>query len=94
MSDLEIIKYKIPGLEEPVESVNRRVTEKIDIFIMKTGLQPTKIFISIELIEELLIEMLPDISKFKGIKRDPTKKNQINGLDAYRVIEPGIIEVV
>jgi len=86
-------KIIIPKGKEEV-SVLGRINVKRDSYFREHGNYPKKIFISIELVEELLIEMLPARwDKNAKIAKVPGAKNEICGMEAFRVIEPGIIEV-
>ncbi len=74
------------------EAVHERIRKVRREFSNKTYQEPTKIFISVELIEQLLVEFL-GANKANVVAVDPNAKNEIDGMTAYRVIEPGIISV-
>ncbi len=89
MNSLTIYKTEI---EEPL-SVRKRIDNKVANFILQHGYKPTKVFISIDLIEELLIEML-GLAPVRKVTKDPKKKNTINDMEVYHVIEKDVVEVL
>lgn len=72
-------------------SVNGRIKTARTEFFRVTGASPTKLFISVDLMEMFLAEFLP-MATFVSIEPPEKRKNQIDGMDVYHIVEPNIIE--
>lgn len=83
-----ITRQEIYPVEFP-RSVLDRIQEAKTRFYEKSGHQPTKIFMSLDLVTEILIEVLPGA---RSITSKPGAKNEILGMEIYRVIEPNVLE--
>lgn len=77
----------------PPTSIWERIQYRRRVYENASGLPATKLFISIDFIEELLIETLT-MSRVESVTKDPKKQNTIDGMTVYRVIEKEVIEVL
>lgn len=71
----------------PEDTILMKIRNAMITFDTITGKQPTKIFLSVDIAMQLIIEVLPNAIMVK----QSAGKNRIMGMEIYRVIEPGII---
>ncbi len=75
---------------EDCYSIVQRIRMTRRDFEHRTGLTALKLFLSINLCEELLVEMLPALKNLHSIKKVPGAPNEFDGMIVYKIVESDV----